>query len=49
MATANVLSGTAESLPSGRRRAAGMLLVSAILLCVSLLALAFLEPRLPFE
>ncbi|QKY19790.1 hypothetical protein B4589_005125 [Halolamina sp. CBA1230] len=49
IATANVLSGTAESLPSDRRRLAGSLRIAAILVCVGLLALLVFEPGLLFE
>jgi hypothetical protein len=37
LATSSLLSGTAQSLPSERRRAAGVLRVAAILVCVALL------------
>lgn len=44
LATANVVSGTAESLPSERRRAAGVLRIAAILVCVALLVLLNVAP-----
>lgn len=49
IAAANVLSGTAESLPSGRRRLAGGLRITAILACVALLVVLAFEPTLLFE
>lgn len=44
LAVANVFSGTAESLPSERRRVAGWLRVVAILVCVAMLALLNVAP-----
>ena len=44
LAASSVLSGTAESLPSDRRRLAGGLRTAAILICVAMLALLNIAP-----
>lgn len=49
LVAANALSGTAESLPSDRRRAAGALRIAAVLVCVGLIAALLLAPDVLFE